>query len=433
MFDHNKIIEAFTPLVGMRQNNNPEFTQIPPSITYNGSNLLIDHPLLNIENIDMTARNYGKYQYPAYNPLTAYTTGVRVTYNDINYEAIDDSTGQQPDSSPDYWQVLDLLSQFLTDIWASAAVDTVNNMFNIKRIAGQSKTLLSSMKAFEGAGTITDRIINEGNLVGISIKLLSKQNLLAVIDQIGIQLSAPVPNLKFYVYHSSQLEPIATITVNHTKQTSFQWHNVNLKLHYLSEEYDTDGLFFIMYDQNELGAAQAIKKQHNFHLPPCAYCNSYNVTAFNSYSKYVKINSVRVKAADRNLDDDLNLWDITKTQTTPDNNNGMNFSITAKCDLTDFIVRQREVFQYAMRDVVTEKILEVMSSTTRQNVAQGKLDVLARNELMSQSAGGMGFRDKVKQQLKAIDFEISALDDLCMPCNKKSGLGYGTSSLSFGR
>lgn len=435
MYDRKKVIDALTPLVGLRQNDNPEFENLSPSLLYNGDNVLIQHPLINIENLDMCARNYGKYSFPAYNPLTAYTVGQRVTYNDVNYEAIQNGTGQQPDTSPLYWEVLNLLDLFLQDVWTNAAEETVNEVFNIKKLHGQTKTLLSSLRAFEGVGQFQDKIMNQGDLVGISIKLLAKNNILSVVEQIGIQLSAPVPGLKFYVYHVSQLEPIAEVTVNHTKSSSFQWHNSNIKLNYLSDDYDTSGLFFIMYDQNQiqLSGAQAIKKQHNFNLPPCAYCNAYNLNAFNSYSKYMMINSVRVQAVNRNTDNPIHLWDVTKTQTTPDNNHGLNFSFTVKCDITDFLVRQADVFKYAMRDVTTGKLLEIMASTTRQNVNQTKLDVLARNELMSKVAGGMGFQDKIVQQLKAVDFEISALDDLCMPCNKKSGLGYGTASLSFGR
>lgn len=428
MFDQKRIKEAFSGLVGLRQNDNPAFGQLSPSLLYNGDNVLINHALINIENLDMTARNYSKYIFPAYNALTAYAAGVRVTYNLVSYESLQATTGDVPNVSPTFWKVLNLLDLFLQDVFESAAEDTVNEVFNRKKIEGQTKALISSLRFYEGVGSFNDLIINEGDLVGVQIKLLYNQNMSAILEQIGIQLTVANPTLKFYLYHSSQLAPLTTITVNHTKVSSFQWHEAVQKLHYLSADYDAGGVFFLMYAQDEL-LGQAIKKQMNFHVPPCGYCNAYNTNTFNLYSKYMLINSVRVRAADRN---GINMWDVTKTQYTPDNNWGLNFQFTVRCDVTNFLIQNKDVFRYAMRDMVTKKLLETMANSTRQNNLQTKLDVLARNELMATYAGGMGFMKQLDDQLKSVNFEFSALDDVCMPCSQKGGLRYGTASLSGG-
>ena len=255
--------------------------------------------------------------------------------------------------------------------------------------------------------------------------------MLVVIDQIGLQLSVTQPALIFYLYHSSQIEPIATLTVNQNKAVSFVWHTTTFKLNYFNAAYDRSGVFFLMYDQNNL-VGNAIKKQHNFHLPPCGYCSTYDPIAFASYSKYVTVTSCRVKAVNRNVDNDIHLWDISKTEYTPDNNWGLNFAMSVRCDLTDMLILNKTVFQYAYRDMITKKLLEVMSTSTRQNHLQTKVDVMARNELAPAVAGGMGFIKQLDEQLKAIDFEFSELDDLCLPCNKKTGLRIGTASLSYG-
>lgn len=429
MFDHKIIKEEFVKLVGLPQNDNPAFPVLSPSLVYNGDNVQIQHALINIENIDLCARNYAKYQFPVYNPLTPYAVGARIRYGAVNYQAILASTGQQPDISPLSWAVLNLLDLFLQDVFSNAAEDTVNEVLNKKKIAGQAKTLLSSTRFFEGNGTFTDLIINEGDLVGVQIQLLYANNMSSILEQVGIQLTSLNPTLTFYLYHSSQYEPLQTIQVNHTKVSSFQWHDLNLKLNYLSKLYDSGGRFYLMYDQDQL-VGQAIKKVHNFDHAPCGYCSDYNTRAYNNYSKYISVRSVRVKAVNR---DGINLWDTTKTQYTPDTNWGLNLQASVRCDITDFLVQQKDVFQYAMRDMVTKKLLEIMANTTRQNVGQAKLDVLARNELMATYAGGMGFMKQLEDQLKAVDFEFSELDDLCLPCNRKNGLRYGTASLSGGR
>ncbi len=432
MYQNDRIIEAFRTLAGFRQSDNPNFPTLASDLLYDGENVLIQHPLLNIENIDMAARNYSQFNFPAYVALTEYNTGDRIKEAGIVYESIiDDNTGNTPATSPLAWKVVNLLSLYLEDVFRNAAEDTVNEVFVEKKLNRQTKSLLQSVRLYEGVGVMTDTVINEGDLVGVQIQLLRKNNILAIVEQIGLQLTQ-AQELILYLYHSSQVEPIGTATVNHTKVISFQWHELKWKLNYLTDFQDAGGTFFIMYDQNDL-VGSAVKKQYNFHLAPCAWCSTYNVQTYQLYSKYMFMQCVRVKAADRNAVNDIYLWDLRKTQLMSDNNFGMNFQVTLRCDITDFLIQQKDVFQYAFRDMVTKKLLEGISNSTRQNGAQEKSATLARNELMGTFAGGMGFQKKLSDQLKAVDFEISTLDDLCMPCNKKGGLAYGTATISKGR
>jgi hypothetical protein len=134
--------------------------------------------------------------------------------------------------------------------------------------------------------------------------------------------------------------------------------------------------------------------------------------------------AVKVTPGYRNTTNPVWLWDITKTKHTPDNNYGMNFELTVRCDLTQFIIQQKDVFAFGMRMMTAQKLLEAMATTTRQNNAQTKVDVLARNELMSTNSGGMGFMKRVDDTVKAIGFDVSDLDATCMPCAKVAGVKY---------
>lgn len=430
MFDATTIKTEFATLAGLRQNNHPDFGLLSPSLLYDGTNTLIQHALINAENLDMCARNYGKYVFTSYGPVTPYAVGDRVTDSAINYECIQAGTGFTPASNPLYWKVLNLLDLFLQDVFANAAEDVVNEVFNKKRLNGQTKTLLASHELYSGAGNMNDLIINEGALVGLQIKLLQNQNIRTVINRIGLQLSATQAEVKLYLFHSSQSEKLATITFAQTKAISFEWHTVNTVLNYDSAGHEPGGAFFLMYAQDEL-TGQAIKKKHSFHVPPCGWCDAYNVDSFNRYSRYLQINSIRVTAANRSSTGaGLNLWDIEKTEFTSDNNWGLNLALTVRCDLTDFLVREKDSFKYAFRDTVTKKLLEVMANSTRVNGTEAKVPTLARNELMATYAGGMGFMKQYEEQMKAVDIEIADLDETCMPCAKKGGIRYGTHTLA---
>lgn len=430
MFNFNSIQTAFKGLVGIRQTDNPDFPELSSNLLYDGSNLLVHHPLLNIENIDMSARNYAFYQYNAWNIATAYTTGQRIRYTDDKvYEALQDNTGQQPDTSPNDWVEINLLSLYLEDTYDNAVNETVNMVFQHKKLNRQTKTLLQNQKLTTGSGSLTDYITNEGDLVGMEIKLLHRENIKAVINKIGFQVSQANPTMTFYLYHSSQLEPIQTITVDHQKAVSFGWNEVDLELNFNSLDHDVGGVFYLMYDQNEI-AGSAIKKKQNWHLAPCRYCNRSDVDYFNVYSKYLYLRTVRVKAANRNATNDQYLWDLKLTEYVPDNNFGLNLEWTMKCDITQFIIDQKDVFSFAVRDMWIKKLLEELSNSTRQNVIKENVALQARAELQAKSVGGMGFADKVDKQLKEVDFEISNLDATCMPCNTKGGIKVGSIGLN---
>ena len=431
MYNKKIVQDGFFGLVGMRQTDNPEFPQLNSSLLYTGENTLMNHALLNIENIDMCARNYSQFNFDPYAAITNYFIGERVKFNLIVYESITGvlgvpNIGNQPDTSPGDWKEVNLLSLYLEDVYRTSVDETVNGVFRKKKINRQTKTLLQNQRMTSGVGSIGDGIINEGNLVGVEIKIRDINNLKAVINKIGLQITLANPDFKMYLYHSSQLEPIQTITFNHTKASSFEWHIVEAVISNNNNSYDVGGVFYLMYDQDEI-LGMAIKKKHNWHLPPCAYCNRSEVLYFNAYTKYLTMRTVQVDAANRN---GQNLWDISNTKYVSDNNFGLNFEWTIQCDLSEFIVQQREVFALALRDVFTKKLLEELMHSTRQNHNQEKLELKARAELQDSSVGGLGLMENIERELQAVDFEMSALDGTCMPCNTKGGLKIGAAGLS---
>lgn len=430
MFDYHKFTKECFGTVGMRQNDNPDFPKLSQNLLHDGTNILIHHPLINIENLDMTSRNYSKYA--DYEALTSYNEGDVVQFNSLFYRSIlGANTGNQPDLNPGFWEETNLLSLYIEDIYRDSFAEVAQQVFQRKKLHRNVKKLLSNQKLTSGSGGFNDTILNESSLVGIEFRLTRNQNVRAVIDRVGLQLSAAQANpLTLYLYHSSQLEPIAQIAVNHVKTHSFQWHVTNFVLNNMTDEHDTGGTFYLMYDQNDL-TGQAIRKKQNFNKPPCQYCNKNETEYFNRYSKFLHVRTVEVKTADRNAENGLYLWDLDNTKYVSDNNFGINLEFTIQCDLTEFILRQKEVFVYGFRDMIVKKMLESMSLSTRKNSLETRVQELARAELQSQKIGGMGFIEKVDRHIKEIDFEISELDDMCMPCNRRGGISHSTAGLSI--
>src|SRR5688572_6580499 len=102
MFNPLLLGNSFLGLAGLRPVDHPDFEQIPSTLLFNGSNVLIDHPLVNIENLDMCARNYSLFQFPEYVPATVYgidtpQVPVRVRHEGKVYRSkVADNTGANP-------------------------------------------------------------------------------------------------------------------------------------------------------------------------------------------------------------------------------------------------------------------------------------------------------------------------------------------------
>lgn len=431
MYQPQIIQDAFMGLVGFRQTESPDFPQLASSLLKTSNNLLVEHSLINIENIDMTARNYAAFNYPAYNSGTPYTDGTRVrASNTYVYEAIGSvPAGNEPSVSPLLWERIDLLSLHLEDVVRSSIDQVVERMFDEKKIRREVKTVLESTRAMDAIGDTNDLVVNAGALVGVEIQLAHRQNIIAVIEQIGIQLSAAQSELTFHIYHTSQAEEIATEELTLTKIGSFEWVSPGtpIMLHHLSPDYASGGRFFIMYDQDDL-VGQAISAQYNFSTAPCT-CNPYAYRNWTRMSKFIGIRSCYIPAVDRpaSVTDMFNTAKLKYDQST---NYGLNFDVTVKCDLTQFLIRQKSLFAPAIRDMVIVKLLDQMKNSTRVNGIDAVTKQSAAFALQSRQVGGGGLIDDLNRKIKTIDFEIAALDSVCMPCAAKNGVKHSSFGLA---
>jgi hypothetical protein len=431
MYQPQIVQDAFMGLCGFRQTNNPDFPQLSSTLLKTSSNLLIEHSLINIENIDMTARNYSEFNYPAYVNATSYDEGerVRASNNKIYESLADGNVGNEPSASPDDWEEVNLLSLHLEDVMRSSIDQVVERVFEEKKLRKETKTVLESTRAIDAAGTMNDLIVKTGRLVGVRMYLQNANNIAATIERIGVQLSQ-AQEITIHIYNSSQAERIATVVFDYTNAGSFQWFTPSepIVLHHLSENYAPSGFFDFMIDEDSL-VGQLIDARYNFADVPCS-CNPYAYRNWARMSKFITMQAISVEAVDRPMDIS-NLYDLTKVKQNPGTNFGLNFDVTAKCDLTAFLVAQKSVFASAIRDMVIVKLLDQMKNSTRQNGVDEKTKSLANFALQSRSVGGGGLLDDLNRRLKAVDFEVSALDGVCMPFANKPGVRHSAFGLQY--
>ena len=111
-------------------------------------------------------------------------------------------------------------------------------------------------------------------------------------------------------------------------------------------------------------------------------------------------------------------------------NYGLNCEITVGCDLTDFIISQRQVFQTVIQRQVAVSALRMlaMNPNVRVNRNQSnatRTDILYELDGNTSGVrpGGLGY--DLKKAYEALSIDTKGLDRICLSCNNR-GVKYRT-------
>jgi hypothetical protein len=441
MYRTKDLQDCIFGLIGFRQNDNPDYPTLAPSLVASASGLYVqdEHPLLCIENIDQALKNYDHFAFPVYAIGTTYTVGAKIRYtNGKVYESLQaGNTGNNPSTVGSlYWVEVDLFSQKLDSILRAAGGKVVASIFEQKKIDGATKSIIESVQIFGGSGAVIDKEIKTGRFVGYAIGLNAQRDITAVIRRIGTQFSAANPDLDIYVYHSSQEDPIKVFTMALAKTNSFEWSRLldtdggDYILRYTSEDHESGGYFYIGYYEDEL-AGQAINKEYNFASPPtCGSCSN-DYAYYQEWSRFFEIIPFAVPAA--YLVDILpgdpdgpKLWPLNVMQATYTRTYGLNLDLSILCDVTDFLCRERSILANAILKQVSVDILNLLAYSTRNTAITKETQSKAMHELNNKDNSTPGAQKKLDNALKALSFDMSGLNSSCLPCDNNKGPTWGS-------
>ncbi len=306
-------------------------------------------------------------------------------------------------------------------------------MFEKKKIEGATKSILESVTLFEGGGMIIDKEIKTGRFVGYSIGMNAQRDLSAVIRRLGTQFSEANPDFKLYVYHSSQAEPVKVFDLNLTKVNSFEWSRLldsglDFVLPYSADGHGSGGYFYIGYYEDDL-EGQAINREYDFaNAPTCGSCSN-NYALYQSWSQYFDIVPFYVPAS--YLEDILPgdpggplLWDLGVMQASYTRNFGLNLDLSVRCDVTDYLCRERGIFASAMAKQVTVDLLNILAFSTRNNAITKEVKSAAIYALNNRDNNTPGESKRLESAIKALSFDMSGLNSACLPCDNSRGPEY---------
>lgn len=433
MYRLQDIQKALSKVVGWEQSYNPaeaidvDLTESESGLTFQGA-----HPLLTLDNMRSVMPDDWGYQYPEWAEGTEYKEGDKVRHSEMVWIAVQDNVGQEPTAESIYWAAYNILSDFLRKLTKDGIAKAVQTFMQVKQLDKETRNLMERRTFFDGAGRIRATLQNNHKLVGFEIVPVRSMGVTAKIEKIGLQMTGATGKVRMYLFHSSQIDPIRTFDLDFTVTNGgFQWFTLDgCFLPYISDLNNSGGSWYLCYDQDELPAGmEAINVSKDWSREPCGTCNRGSLETWRELTKYLQVSPFAVNAPET-FAEYPELWDIAQTMYTNTINYGLNCEITVGCDLTDFIISQRQVFQTVIQRQVAVSALRIlaMNPNVRVNRNQSnatRTDILYELDGNTSGVrpGGLGY--DLKKAYEALSIDTKGLDRICLSCNNR-GVKYRT-------
>lgn len=438
MYRIKEIQDALLHVCGWEQSYNPK-EAIDSDLTRSESGLMFQgaHPLLTLDTMRAIMPDDWGYQYPEWNSRETYSAGTIVQYDlngnddELFWESIrDNNTNEIPGESVLFWKPYNILSDFLERVTRNGIATAIQTFTQIKQLDKETRNLLERRTFFDGAGRIRATLQNTHKLVGFEIVPVRALGVTAKIEKIGLQMTGGTGIVKMYLFHSSQIDPIKTFDLDfQVKNGGFQWFTLeDCFLPYISKDNNSGGSWFLCYNQDELPQGmEAINVSKDWSREPCGTCNIGSVEVWRELTKYLQVTPFMYNAPET-FAEYPELWDIAYTMYTNTQNYGLNCEITVGCDLTDFIISQRQIFQDVIQKQVAVIALRAlaMNPNVRVNRYQSnatRTDILYELDGNTSGVrpGGLGYQ--LKKAYEALKLDTQGLDRVCLSCNNR-GVRY---------
>ena len=411
-------------LVGWKQSYDLSDIMLSSNLTQTESGMYFQqiHPLLTLDNLRSIAPDFQNFSWQVHDVNKAYKSGEVVRIDDSLYKAIQDVPAETDILDSEYWTETNPFSEWLEEKTKASIVKLVNKFINMKLADKATKSLIENKILFDGTGRLTNKIENRNRLVGFEIDTVRSKGVTVKIDKIGLQMTEP-GSYTLYIFHSSNPEPIYTLTFEKTKANSLEWFKPkdDILLPYESTNTDAGGSCYLVYKQSELPVnAQAIYKDRDWSTGPCKACSRSEFLAYQAWSRYIEIHPFYI-SEDEDFDPEIMNF-------TYDKNYGINLEVSAYCDLTDFIIKQRAMFQDVLSKQVAIDFLREFAynpnvRTNRHSINASKLDILVELDGDSNSMRQSGLSYELDIALKALSISTQGLDRVCLPC-VNNGIKY---------
>ena len=421
-----EIQEGLLHLIGWRQSYDANDGVISEALTQSESGLYYQdaHPLLTLQNLQSIAPDFSNISYPAHSTEETYAKGVVVTDSDKHYKSLKAVPENIQITDTKYWIETNPFSEWLETKTKACITKAISCYVNEKVAKGTYKTLCEKKTLFDGTGRIYDTIKNKNNLVGFEIVPIRAKGVTTKINRIGLQFSEP-GDYTILVMHSSLMEPYYQETFTKRIGNNIEWFTPSQELYlpYETDEIDAGGSWYICYVQSQLPTgSQAIRKSRDWSKGPCNECSRHEYETWRIWSKYLEVHPFYVnEELVPIVDEQVQLWDVENNLYDYSTNYGLNLDITVACDMTDFIIEQRQMFtDYLSKSLAIDFLREFAYNpnvrTNRHSINASRPDILYEIDGDSSSMKKSGLSYQLELASKAIQVSTEGIDRICLPC-----------------
>lgn len=426
--------EQLLHLVGWQQSYDTSEVKLSDNLTQSESGMYFQqvHPLLTLPNLMSIAPDFKNTNFPEHDANSSYKEGVVVTLEDKYYKSIKDVPVNTEIINDEYWIETNLFSEWLEDKTKASIIKLINKFINMKLADKASKSLIENKTLFDGTGRLTNLATNRNRFVGFEVDTVRSKGVTVKINKIGLQFTRP-GKYKVYILHSSCDTPVYSFEFEKLKSNSIEWFKPkeDILLPYESQEIDAGGSWYIGYLQSDLPEnSQAINRDRDWSTQPCKGCSRQEFLAWQAWSKYIEIHPFYVDENQLLGEDEQMYFDPEIMNFTYDANYGINLDVSVYCDLTDFIIKQKQLFQDVIAKQVAVDFLREFAynpnvRTNRRSINASRTDILYELDGDSSSMKHSGLNYELDLALKALNFSTQGLDRVCLPC-VNHGLKYRT-------
>lgn len=426
--------EQLLHLVGWQQSYDTSEVKLSDNLTQSESGMYFQqvHPLLTLPNLMSIAPDFKNTNFPEYDANSSYKEGVVVTLEDKYYKSIKEVPVNTEITNDEFWIETNLFSEWLEDKTKASIIKLINKFINMKLADKASKSLIENKTLFDGTGRLTNLATNRNRFVGFEVDTVRSKGVTVKINKIGLQFTRP-GKYKVYILHSSCDTPVYSFEFEKLKSNSIEWFKPkeDILLPYESQEIDAGGSWYIGYLQSDLPEnSQAINRDRDWSTQPCKGCSRQEFLAWQAWSKYIEIHPFYVDENQLLGEDEQMYFDPEIMNFTYDANYGINLDVSVYCDLTDFIIKQKQLFQDVIAKQVAVDFLREFAynpnvRTNRRSINASRTDILYELDGDSSSMKHSGLNYELDLALKALNFSTQGLDRVCLPC-VNHGLKYRT-------
>jgi hypothetical protein len=428
------IQKALLGMVGFCQEPSADFS-LSDELLQSDTGLYYEqvHPLITLQNLSAIAPDFSKMSIPEFQSGNRLVEGSYVKFGGLIYKVSKTHESDlEPDIDTERFKKVDLFSEWLEKKVRFSIMKAVSRFVNDKLQKRTMTSICENKTLFDSAGRLSDTIKNSNSFVGFEIVPLRGVGVTTKINKIGLQFTKP-GDYKLYVFHSSSYTPVSVIEVTKKKE-GFEWITLDdLYLPYSGANTDSGGSWYIGYLQSELPeGSKAIRKSKDWSKGPCSSCSRSEYISWQAWSRNIEIHPFRVSETVISKDNgEITMWDVENNQYTYDTNYGLNMEVSVMCDVTDFIIQQKQIFvdvimkQFGV-DMLREFAYNSDVRVNRRAINVGRMDILRELD------GGenldinkMSLCSQLEQAYSALEISTEGMSRACMPC-RNNGVKYVT-------